>query len=409
MSVKVVMPQVGESVVEGTIDRWLKQEGDRVEKYESLVEIITDKVNTEIPAPAAGVLSKITAPSGTIVAVGQEIAVIEGEEAVSAFEEEAPAEAVEAALAPAMEAAPSAKKVEVRGEERVRASPAVRRLAQEHNLDISLIRGTGMGGRVTKEDVLNYVAQRDGGRAAVAQPEARPEAGADEEIVELTPIRRIIAENMVRSFTTIPHAWGMVEVDITNLVKWRNAIKEEFVRKEGVELSYVAFITKAVAESLKEFPILNSSWRDGKIVIKKRLNIGVAVAAPEGLIVPVIHDADAKSIAGLSKEMSRLTAKAREGKLAIEDVQGGTFTVNNAGTFGTLVGWSIISPPQAAILNSGSIVKRPMVIDDAIAIRHVMDVSISFDHRVMDGAPASGFLLSVKNRLESFGPDTPIY
>ncbi|MEE9324360.1 MAG: biotin/lipoyl-containing protein, partial [Dehalococcoidia bacterium] len=204
MSVKVVMPQVGESVVEGTIDRWLKQEGDRVEKYESLVEIITDKVNTEIPAPAAGVLSKITAPSGTIVAVGQEIAVIEGEEAVSAFEEEAPAEAVEAALAPAMEAAPSAKKVEVRGEERVRASPAVRRLAQEHNLDISLIRGTGMGGRVTKEDVLNYVAQRDGGRAAVAQPEARPEAGADEEIVELTPIRRIIAENMVRSFTTIP-------------------------------------------------------------------------------------------------------------------------------------------------------------------------------------------------------------
>lgn len=402
MTVKVVMPQLGESVTEGTIVRWVKKVGDRVQKYEPLLEVMTDKVNAEVPAPAAGILQAILVPEGETVPVGRELAVI------------AEAEADVAAAVPTGQGGTQAEITEAGEGLRQRYSPIVRRLAQEYGIDLSQVPGTGLGGRVTKEDVLRYVAERERAaalREAPASPrlETPPTAAPEEEAVPVSPMRRQIAQHMVRSYQTIPHAWLAMEADVTKLVRFRETIKAEFRRREGVELTYLPFVVKATVEALKEFPILNAVWAEDKIILKKRINVGIAVALEDGLIVPVIKDADQKSVAGLARAIADLTERARAGRLTLEDVQGGTFTVNNTGALGSVISRPIINEPQVAILTSEAIVRRPVVVDDAIAIRAMMFLCLSFDHRVIDGLTASRFMQAVKRRLEGIDENTSVY
>ncbi len=440
------MPQLGESVVEGTIGTWLKAVGDRVEKYEPLVEVVTDKVNTEIPSPVSGVVQAILVEAGTTVPVGTPIAVLAadaedcGEHASGTGKTGgAPFAAV---LAPTGDgsgatARPAAASVAGAGAPLPRGvySPLVRRLAAEYGVDLRQVPGTGAGGRVTKRDVLAFVegqglsvppgkpavtasgvvtaplAPSMGPAAAAPDPRAFPgaAAGLDDLVIPADPMRRAIAQRMSQSKQTVPHAWTMVEVDVTPLVALRERAKEDFHRREGVSLTYVPFFIKAVVESLKEFPHLNASWQDDRIVVKKRIHIGVAVGLEDGLVVPVIRDADRLSISGLARSLADLVGRGRAGKLTVDDVQGATFTVNNTGAFGSVASYPIISPPQAAIITMEAIVRRPVVIGDAIGIRCMMNVCLSFDHRVTDGLYAGRFLQSVKRRLEAIGPDTPLY
>ncbi len=288
---------------------------------------------------------------------------------------------------------------------RTRLSPAVRRLAREHDVDLSLITGTGMGGRITRDDVLKYLDTKDLAPAVVAtQPQ--PSDSGDEEYLPLTPVRRMIAEAMVRSVSQIPHAWSTVEVDVTSLVAARTAMRESFRQREGVDLTYLPFVLRALVETLKENPTFNATWGEDKIVLKKRLNIGLAVAAPNGLVVPVIHNADRLSLSGLAHAVADLAQRARDNKLTIDDVQGGTFTLNNTGALGSVVSQPIINYPQAAIMTTEAVQKRPVVINDAIAIRSMMNLCMSFDHRINDGAESSAFMQSMKRRLEEIGPDS---
>ncbi|MFQ5861424.1 MAG: dihydrolipoamide acetyltransferase family protein, partial [Dehalococcoidia bacterium] len=399
----------GESVAEGVIDRWLKKPGDRVEKYEPLVEVVTDKVNMEVPSPVSGTLLRILAQEGETVPMGAPIAEVETDEPVSERTAKAKTEPIGRTGVLLEETVPGGPTGAGVVEEIPSYSPVVRRLAQEHGIDLAQVRGTGLKGRVTKADVLRCIEARKGATAGVTEPAVQPTT-TDEEALALTPIRRMIAEHMVRSVSQIPHAWAMVEVDVTNLVRLRETAKETFQQREGMDLTYLPFLMKTVAEALKEHPILNATWGGDRIILKRRFNIGIAVAAPEGLIVPVVHDADRLSIAGLAKACRDLTVRAREGKLRLEDVQGGTFTVNNTGALGSVVSQAIINYPQAGILTTEAIVKRPVVVEgDTIAIRHMMNVGLSFDHRVADGAQAAAFLQAVKGRLEAMGPDMPIY
>ncbi len=474
MAQLIELPHVGESVVEGTIGKWLKQPGDRVERYDPLVEVVTDKVTMEVPSPVAGELLRIIAQEGETVPMGAPIAEVEDGSgpttghtpAASAAPAAAPApaptpappstpasptptsylitdarpvgptggSAVEAQsqedeqppaeLAPASAVQPTViRAVDQDRETNVerapnRLSPAVRRLAAEHNLDVDRITGTGMGGRVTRNDVLRFLETQAVTVATVA-PETAPRVAApavapaapsaDEERVALTPVRRMIADAMVRSVTQIPHAWSMVEVDITNLVGLRNRERDRFRAREGVNLTYLPFALKAVASALKDNPTMNSSWGDDCIILKRRINLGIAVAAPSGLVVPVIHDADRLSISGLAHAVADLSERARGGTLRLEDVQGGTFTVNNTGALGSVLGGPIINHPQAGILTTEAVQQRPVVINDAIAIRWMMNLCLSFDHRINDGAESGAFMQSVKDRLEAMDGDTPIY
>jgi len=441
----IELPQVGESVVEGTIGKWLKQPGDRVERYEPLVEVITDKVTMELPSPVDGSLLRILAQEGETIPMGAPIAEIETSDtrtesaqaptSAPSSATAAPAPMAEAAQPPGTtgylvsgvqpvgptgggmveEETPPAAEPAANGARRV--SPAVRRLAREYNIDISQIPGTGMGGRITRDDVVAHVesqaaqpaAAPTATAAAPSAPTAPPAEAADEEYVTLTPVRRMIAEAMVRSVSQIPHAWSTVEVDVTNLVSLRGQVRGEFERREGVDLTYLPFVIKIVVEALRENPTLNAAWGGDKVILKKRINLGIAVAAPTGLIVPVIHDADRLSIAGLAHSLRDLTQRARQNRLTLPDVQGGTFTLNNTGALGSTVSQPIINYPQAAILTTETIQKRAVVINDAIAIRSMMNLCMSFDHRINDGAEASAFLQSVKGRLEAITPDTTIY
>ena len=420
---KIELPQVGESVTEGIIGKWLIKVGDRVEKYDPLVEVVTDKVDMEMPSPVSGVLTAILAEEGQTIPMGVVIAEIqvEGEEDIEAGvrPDATPATAPEpevidrtgvllkdvAPVGPTGSGGPASQDTAVTMPRRQHYSPAVQRLAEEHGVDLSKVSGTGIGGRVTRKDVQGYIATL-GTREA---PEAAAGIGPEEERVPLTPVRRMIAANMVKSASQIPQAWSAVEVDVTNLVQLRESLKDEFQRREGVNLTYLAFVVTAVAESLKENPLLNSSWGDDAIIIKRRINIGVAVAAPDGLVVPVIHDADTLGIAALAKTVDDLTGRARQGKLTLEDVQGGTFTINNTGVFGSVVSRALVNYPQAAIMTTEAIVKRPVVVNDAIDIRSVMNLGLTFDHRIMDGAEASAFINAVKGRLEAVGPDAEVY
>ena len=298
---------------------------------------------------------------------------------------------------------------------RRRYSPAVLRLAEERNVDLDQIEGTGLNGRVTLKDVRNFLdAQPETPQttepAVRTTPPVQPmPISDDDERVSLSPVRRMIAENMVRSASQIPQAWTLVEVDVSGLVARRRAVRDDFQLREGINITYLPFVMKAVAESLKENPLLNSSWDDDAIIYKRRINIGIAAAGRDGLVVPVVHDADTLSVAGLARKIADLTDRARRGALTLDDVQGGTFTLNNTGALGSVLSQPLVNFPQAAILTTEAIVRRPVVIGDGIAIRSMMNLCMSFDHRIMDGAEASAFINSVKARIETIGPDTGLY
>jgi pyruvate/2-oxoglutarate dehydrogenase complex dihydrolipoamide acyltransferase (E2) component len=313
-------------------------------------------------------------------------------------------------------------------EERQRISPLARRLAREHDLDLNAIAGSGSGGRVRKDDILAYVAQRQAAPAsmpvsvaatpapvAVAStpsPVAAPYVpGEDEEVITPSRMRLAIAEHMVRSKRTSPHATAVVEVDMTNIAKWLEKNKDEFKQRNGYGISFVPFVVKAVCEGIRQFPILNSSWTpDDKIVIKKRINMGLAVATDAGLVVPTVYDADQYTLSGLAKQIANIAQKARTNKLTLQDMQNSTFVVNNTGTFGTIISIPIINQPHAGILSMNAVVKRPVVIeDDAIAVRSMMYLCLSFDHRLLDGAGSGGFMKAVREKLESYGREIDVY
>lgn len=432
MAADVTMPQLGESVTEGTITRWLKKPGDRIAKYEPLCEVSTDKVNAEVPSTISGTLLEIVAEEGTTVEVGQLICRIEeAETASSSPPADKPNGSAVSAVYASLEHEESSMKR--------RYSPAVLRLAREHGIDLERIEGTGKGGRITRKDIIRYIEGKNGVSSTFAAsdrvekqpavPDKKPatpetpipaaatpakkegisvvrEEGDRE--IPVSGVRRVIAQRMVTSVHEAPHAWTMVEADVTGLVQLRERLKEEFRQREGIPLTYLPFFIKAVVESLKEFPYLNSVWAGDRIILKKRINISIAVATDDALYVPVIHDADEKSIAGLAKAIHRLAEKTRAGQLTLEDMQGGTFTVNNTGSFGSIMSQPIINYPQAAILSVESIVKRPVIKDSMIAIRDMVHLCLSLDHRILDGLMAGRFLQRVKERVEAYGPDTQI-
>jgi 2-oxoisovalerate dehydrogenase E2 component (dihydrolipoyl transacylase) len=463
---EVKMPQLAESLVSATIDRWLKEPGQPVELYEPICEIITDKVNAELPSTVKGVLVKILVGAGETVEVGAPICLIETEAEETVAEERAdsggngatvPTDAepgaggrperaggVSPAAVPAAAHDPAAPM-------RHRYSPAVQKLAAEHGIDLSRVTGTGWGGRITRKDVLALVAagasanvslsgdakvSADGTQAAPAAPGAptgaarpaspvvvtehepprlpdieveEPTAPGREYYIDVTPIRKTIARNMRQSVSEIPHAWTSIEVDVTNLVQLRNRWKDEFLRQEGVNLTYLPFLIKAVVSAIKDYPIMNSVWADDKIIVKRDINISLAVGTEDSVLTPVIKHADQKNIAGLAHEIHELARKTREGKLKLSDMQGGTFTVNNTGTFGSILSVPIINYPQAAILTMEAIVKRPVVINDMIAVRSMVNLCLSFDHRILDGVICGRFHQRVKENLESYDLDTKLY
>ena len=412
---RITLPHVGESVTEAVIERWLKQVGDRVEKYEPLAEVVTDKVSMEMPSPVEGVLTDILVDAGQTIPMGAEIAEIATETDEVAPTEDATPRQVSSPpqakdrigtlvkdatnVGPTGSGGPITTGVESdRPSTGARYSPAVLRLAELHNVDLAFVSGTGHNGRITRKDVQTYIDTAQ--TAAGPSPERRDE----DERVPLTAIRRMIAENMTRSVSEIPEAWSSMEVDMTNVMTARERAKDDFERREGARLTPLAFALKAVSESLRTNPIVNSTWADDAILLKGRVNLCVAIATERGLLVPVIPDADRLGVAELAMAVDDLASKARENKLNIEDVQGGTFTVNNTGALGSVMGKGIINHPQAAILNTEAIVKRPVIIGDAIAIRSMMNICLTFDHRIMDGREAGGFLADVKRRLESVDP-----
>ena len=526
MATTIKMPQLGESVTEGTIERWLVKEGDSVEQYDPLFEVVTDKVNAEVPAEIAGKITKIMVADGETVAVGTPLAEIDADGAGEAEEapaaEAAGAAAAEAGAETAEDAEPQAVPAQAQpempeasgaeptpeastvssgkpaaaagGEQAapaasapaepasagngvpptdasVRMTPAVRRLVREHDIDVAQLRGTGAGGRVTRDDVLQFVeAQRvapsaepqaaqpaaaeapsaapqpaapqpaaqpaaaaaaaPAPQAAAAQPPApaaqparaaaaayRPPAsvpapvGGDTE-VPLTQMRKGIARKMTQVKQTVPHAYTIVEVDMTNVARWRDANQAAYKAREGIGISYVAVVVKAVTETLRQHPMLNSQFADDKVILKQRMNIGIAVAVDNGLLVPVIHDADQLSISGVNHRVSDLAARARSNKLKLDEIQGGTFTVNNTGWFGSVSSMPIINAPEVAILSMEAIVKRPVVIEadgaDVIAIRPMMNMTCSFDHRVLDGAQVGSFMGDVRKRLEEWDFSTSL-
>ncbi|MFF2090212.1 dihydrolipoamide acetyltransferase family protein [Paenibacillus sp. NPDC058174] len=420
---EIVIPQLAESLVSATIDKWLKQPGDHVDLYEPICELITDKVSAELPSTVSGTLTKIVVGSGETVPVGTVVCYIATES-----DEAAPAASAAAAATGRHEDGPSTEAAEEGGSMRNRYSPAVQTLAAEHGVRLADVTGTGMGGRITRKDVLAYVASGvpsessvDISKADVRSsglhlaetpriPTVQPtEQGRGEDYIDVTPIRGAIARNMKQSVTEIPHGWMMIEVDVTNLVALRNKLKDEFMKREGVNLTYLAFVLKAVVNAIKDFPIINSMWAADKIIVKRDINISLAVGTEESVATPVIKNADHKTIAGLAKEIDDLARRGREGKLTLSDMQGGTFTVNNTGSFGSIITNPIINYPQAAIITFESIVKRPVVINDMIAIRSIANMCFSLDHRILDGIICGRFLQRVKDNLESFNTDTKLY
>ncbi len=413
----VKMPQLGESITEGTIAKWLKKPGDQVKKYEALVEVITDKVNAEVPAPLAGVLREIKVKEGATVTVGTEIAVIE-ESAGAGATPAKPASSEPPAAEISAPSAPSANGGAQEG--RTRLSPAVRALIEQNGIsdaELGRISGSGGGGRISKKDVEDYVASRGQKGSSDVKVEAASQAVPTEapraphgQAQPLSPMRRAIASNMTKSKQTIPHAWTVAEVDMTKVVRFRQQVRAGFKEREGIDLTYVPIIIKGVVEGLKAVPILNASWSDAGVTQHRDINIGIAVSIDDGLIVPVMRGADRMSISGLAKATDDLARRARAGKLTLDDVQGATFTVNNPGTFGTILSYSIIAPPQAGILAMDAIVKRPVVVEgDAIAVRSMMNLCLSFDHRVLDGVSAARFLQGVRHWLEGFSEQIPLY
>lgn len=415
----ITMPQLGESVTEGTISKWLVSPGDQVNKYDPIVEVMTDKVNAEVPSSFTGTIKELVAKEDETLAVGEVICTIEVEGGTAA------PEAVEKQKEEIAES-PTSVSVEVEADQlnKRRYSPAVLRLAQENNIDLELVAGTGAGGRITRKDLQQIIESGQIPTTPVKQgiatipteeikaapaKQAAPALTALPGDIEIpvTGVRKAIAANMLRSKHEAPHAWTMVEVDVTNLVDYRNAIKNEFKQKEGFNLTFFAFFVKAVAQALREYPQINSMWAGDKIIQKKDINISIAVATEDALYVPVIKHADEKTIKGIAREITELANKARAGKLKSEEMQDGTFTVNNTGSFGSVQSMGIINYPQAAILQVESIVKRPVVINgNMIAIRDMVNLCLSLDHRVLDGLVCGRFLARLKEILENTTKET---
>jgi 2-oxoisovalerate dehydrogenase E2 component (dihydrolipoyl transacylase) len=522
MATTIKMPQLGESVTEGTIERWLVKEGDKVEQYDPLFEVVTDKVNAEVPAEVAGTVTKIIVGDGQTVKVGTALAEIETDGAtaeaaapavettpapaapapepeaaapIPAPESVAPAPTPEPVVAPAPTPAPepaaaaapaspapatpsdtaAATASAPEGDGTARMTPAVRRLVREHGIDITQLHGSGGGGRVTREDVLAFVAAgavpataenptpaaivEPGAPpptpipAPMAEPAAAPTAaparaptaapapaptpapapaaaaaaaapaaytapaplaaptGGDVE-VPLSQMRKGIAAKMTRVKQTVPHAYTVIEVDMHNVARWRETNQESYRAREGIGISYVAAVIKAVTETLRQHPTLNSQFAEDRIILKQAMNIGIAVAVDNGLLVPVIANADQLSISGVNHRIQDLAARARTNKLRLDEIQGGTFTVNNTGWFGSVSSMPIVNSPEVAILSMEAIVKRPVVIsvegEDVITVRPIMNMTCSFDHRVLDGAQVGNFLADVRKRLEGWDPATPL-
>jgi len=439
MATTITMPQLGETVTEGTVAQWLKKPGDAIEKYESFVEVSTDKVNAEVPSPVTGVLREIIAKEGETVATGAPIAIID-ELAIAAAP--APAPAAAADIAPSNGTSGSAHRngpgthagasgAPYNAADVLRAaSPAVRRLAREHRIDIASVRGTGTNGRVTANDIL--AAASEGPAAAMAAtilatpvaepakhvaPPSAPErtiptpgkstyaAPVPGTIVPLSHARKIIAERMVEAVRTTPHAWTMVEVDVTNVWAWRAKERAAFERDHGAKLTLLPFFVRAVVESLAAYPLMNATFTPEGIAVNKEINVSLAIALPDNLMLPVIRNADGLSIRGIALAANELIEKARRGKLGADALAGGTFTVNNTGANGSVLSAPIIPAGQTGIVTMEAVVKRPVVVaGDAIAIRSMMNVCLSLDHRVVDGGIANGFLGDLKTRLEAMGP-----
>nr|WP_286181091.1 dihydrolipoamide acetyltransferase family protein [Bacillus sp. ISL-37] len=430
------MPQLGESVTEGTISKWLVSVGDKVNKYDPLAEVMTDKVNAEVPSSFSGTIKELIAGEGDTLAVGEIICTIEIEGGASEEAPAADAASSDSASTSNASATPAQATSADEGS-KARYSPAVLKLAQENNIDLTLVKGSGAGGRITRKDLKQMIesgnipqassqteAPKESAQvqsapaqpaaqtkpAAQAQPAAPapsvPVAAGDIEI-PVTGVRKAIAANMLRSKHEAPHAWTMVEVDVTSLVEYRNGLKDDFKKKEGFNLTFFAFFVKAVAQALKEFPQINSMWAGDKIIQKKDINISIAVATDDALFVPVIKNADEKTIKGIGREINELAQKVRTGKLRSEEMQGGTFTVNNTGSFGSVQSMGIINYPQAAILQVESIVKRPVVMNNGmIAVRDMVNLCLSLDHRVLDGLVCGRFLARVKEILENTSKET---
>lgn len=453
----VVMPQLAESLVSATIAKWLKQPGEQVEQYDPICEVITDKVNAEIPSTVDGIMGEHLAVEGQVIAVDEVICRIQTSQATGAAQS---AQQPESSQVVAELEAENGSDQSMRH----RYSPVVQSLAAQHGIQLSNVTGTGLGGRITRKDVLAYVQRKDTvapqastpahagtgaqsprtntstsstasvpGEQASASPgsaavpvrnsgihltempkiptievEDDP-TGRSEYYIDVTPIRNTIARNMRQSVAEIPHAWTMIEVDVTNLVMLRNRIKDEFKRKEGINITYLAFLLKAVVNAIKDYPIMNSFWAVDKIIVKRDINISLAVGTEDSVLTPVIQKADQKNIAGLAREIDDLARKTREGKLKLDDMQGGTFTVNNTGSFGSILSYPIINYPQAAILTFESIVKKPVVINDMIAVRSMANLCLSLDHRILDGVICGRFLQRVKENLESYSLETKLY
>ncbi len=411
---RVELPQVGESVTEGIIAKWLKDLGESVQKYEPLVEVVTDKVNMEVPSPVTGVLTVIFVEEGQSVTMGSVIAEIISEDEIAKQNNKCTLEnesyfdthvknTTGILLKDVSPVGPTGsghlESTTVTKDHNLsnkgKYSPVVKRLAREYNIDLNNITGTGKYGRVTRRDVQSVIDSRN--TKVLLNPSETE--GCDMRI-SLTPVRRTIAENMVKSVSLIPQAWTLIEVDATNLVNSRNSIKDDFYKTEGINITYMPFVVRALAETLREYPVINSSWNDNAILVRGQINIGIAVNTGDGLIVPVIHGADKLSLMALAKKIHEVAERARSNKLRLSDVQNGTFTLNNTGTLGSIASQPLVNYPQAGMLTTESIVKRPVVVRDSITIRSIMNITFTFDHRILDGADAAKFLNALKKRLE---------
>ncbi|MBI2454758.1 MAG: 2-oxo acid dehydrogenase subunit E2 [candidate division NC10 bacterium] len=418
MSVPVIMPQLGESVAEGTVIEWLKREGDRVQKDEPILAISTEKVDAEIPAPTAGVLSQILVKAGDVAPVGATLALI-AEGFASGTGIDLGAEAPVTVPSP-IPRPPSPVPRSARDEERF-YSPVVRKLAEELGVNLGEVPGTGEGGRVTKRDVESFAETRGVRPAAAgAPPLLRPEAGRErvegaegEELLPLTKMRRTIAEHMVRSKQTAPHVTSIAEADFTAIARFREAKKAAFRQAKGTSLTFLPFILKATADALREFPTLNARWTDEGIRVRRTIHLGIAVALPDGLAVPVLRNPGSRSLSDLAVAVAEIVRRAQEGRLLPEELTGSTFTVNNFGADGNLIGTPILNQPEVGILGVGTIMKRPVVVpqggEDIIAIRWMGYLCVSYDHRVVDGAVAGRFLQTLGRSLESFTPGEGIW
>ncbi|MEQ8706674.1 MAG: dihydrolipoamide acetyltransferase family protein [Phaeodactylibacter sp.] len=440
--VELIMPKMGESIMEATILKWVKQVGDTVEEDETILEIATDKVDSEVPSPVDGVIQEILFQEDETIEIGKVIAIIgtEGEEAAPkaspSVKETAEAPAAQRTSNGVEQAAPQPEPAMVSADEPVERtdgnnrfySPLVRTIAEKENIsmgELEQVPGSGLQGRVTKKDILAYVENRTSQpasapqaqpqetaapkppKAPAAQPAAPASPSGNVEIVEMDRMRRIIADHMVNSKRTSPHVTSFVEADVTKIVNWRNKVKKQFQESHGEKITFTPIFMEAVAKAIRDFPMINVTVDGNTIVRKKDVNIGMAAALPSGnLIVPVIKNADHLNLLGLTKQVNNLAARARANKLSADEIQGGTFTLTNVGTFGNVMGTPIINQPQVAILAVGAIRKKPAVVEteygDLIAVRHMMFLSLSYDHRVVDGFLGGSFLRKVGDYLENF-------